>query len=234
MIGIASTQLPVPGRESLRYMAREAANYVLLPEHPEALEFARSAINQAIREINSRSWKWARATFHFGLEENVRIYDQVLPPDFKNLIDGRYLDVNLTPTTDQIEYVDPQNFRLRWAKPENGGTPIEFTVRLQHGTTGIGGATAGHVVEFDRPLTAAAISRNPYFELFYYFRLPVLKDWDDVLRAPSEIGGLIVAHAKTEMAANYDRSKYQAAERIRMRLWDQLRIDDNFSDDRES
>ena len=62
-IGIRAVITPSPIGLSVGEMKRQAASFVGLNDHPEALNEAQNGINRGIRNLNTRVWNFSRK-FH--------------------------------------------------------------------------------------------------------------------------------------------------------------------------
>jgi len=215
-IGLPSSHAPTPGTRSLAALSLDVMRYVLSPDDPEAKTIAKDGINDAIREMNMRTWNWALTTQDITLvasDDTYSLANAFKTPRTANLLDSSGNRLAM------LEYLDTQTFqKYLTTKSTSTGNPYAYTVRNAH---------EDGILTLSIKPDSGFVTTYPTLRLHYFKRIGTLTNDSDELDAPSEVENFVLWHAKSYIASVFDPKKVGYAERKAAVAWQMLVSDDN-------
>ena len=213
VVGGGSSQSP--GLQTFSTLKTRVSRYVNSPDSSEALTVAGQEINDAIRELNTRTWYWSLSYEDITLTASTADYN--LSSNFNAARNLQLLNSSGEPCG-TIGYYDPKTFDLQFSSSSGSGSPCAYTVYSFLDT---------YQLSFDIPCSSAFVASYPTARLRYLARVPTLTNDSDTVPVPSEVELFIMWKARAGMALQYDEKKYGMAEGKAQQLWGALVRKDN-------
>ena len=212
--GLGTSTYNTPRARTFSELKRDVASYVMMPDQGEALVAAGVGLNNAIRKLNARVWKWSITYTDITLE--VGTYDYTLPNDFKDVYAMSFWDSDGNPSR-HLGYMQAKEFEQTF--PASAvGTPTFATVI---------NAKNSLLLSFNDAPSSDFISSLPTVRVRYYKRLTTLASDSDRPDVYGEVENFLTWSAKSYVASVYDPQKTKYAQIETAMALQDLVADDN-------
>ena len=211
-----STWSPTPGFETLSFICKMAAGYVLMPDDDEANEIAQAGVRRAIDKLNTRRWNWALTYQDITFTAGTREY--TLDTSFKAPRRLMILDTSSNESS-RLSYLPWTTF-INDILPVNStqGTPSLYSVANANDT----GTLTLEVIP-----STAWVAAYPTGRLWYYRRVQYPTQASSVIAAPSEVVPYVQEFSSGFVADRYAPEKASPAYVRAAAHWREIVKDDN-------
>lgn len=214
--GLGTSTYNTPQARTFTELKRDVASYVLMPDQGEALDAAGVGINNAIRRLNSRAWKWSITYTDLTLATDT--FDYTLPNDFKDVFAMELLDASGNPQ-DHVGYMQAKEFMQTFQSSTATAGEPQFATVIN--------AKNSLVLTLNYSPTTAFVAAYPTLRVRYFKRLPLLSTGSDRPDIYSEVENYVTWKAKEYIASVYDPAKVRYARAEADDVWRDLVADDN-------
>jgi hypothetical protein len=206
-----------PANQTFSQLKTKVARYVGGQDHADLLTMAGDEINNAIRDLNTRTWYWALAYTDLTLVADTQSY--ALPSNFKAARKAFRLDSS-SKMDGQLGYKDPHSFDSEEWSSTSSGDPCHYSVFSFLDTS---------EVTFNVPPSTSFVATYPKIRIRYHARIPVLSNDSDTCPVLPEVELYILWYARLAVCLQTDPDgrRCSAAGQERQTLWGRLVTDDN-------
>jgi len=213
--GLGTSTYNTPRARTFSELKRDVASYVMMPDQGEALVAAGVGLNNAIRKLNARAWKWSITYTDITLAAGT--YDYTLPNDFKDVYAMSYLDTSGNPS-DHLGYMQAKEFEQTFKSSAVQVSPSVATVI---------NAKSSLILSLNYAPNADFIASKPTARVRYFKRLPILVSESDRPDVYGEVENFLTWSGRTYVSSIYDPAKMKHAQLETAMAFQDLVADDN-------